>query len=244
MKNSATIVWNDAKSEKLFSDFDVETFMTFAKEAPALLKERTGITTTIMREHADKKSGKINRRVTKIEIAEKVFFLKKAGGVAYEGIKNEFEAINILPDFNIKPAEVVAYMLDGENLQGFLLLKELTDYYSIQELITAKAPREAVEDFIERKEEILMQVSDKMNKVHAAKYSYPDLFAKHIYIKQGSDDIVMIDLDRFRPLDKCPWYFGFPISSSLVKAKCWKKFKRSLCSEILPEQLLNSLLPS
>ncbi len=243
MKNSSTIIWNDKKAEKLFSDFTVETFMSFAKETPLDLEKRTGIETTIMREHADKNSGEINRRVTKIEIADNIFFLKKAEGVAFEGIRNEFEAINVLPEFNIKPPEVVAYMIDEENRAAFLLLKELSGYCSIRELITGKAPKVAVADFIERKEAILTQLADIMKQVHSAKYTYPDLFAKHVYIKQGSDDIVMIDLDRFRPMDKCPWYFDFPILSSFVKAKCWKKFKRSLRSEILPSKLLNRLLP-
>ncbi len=243
MEKSGTIIWNDKQSENLFSDFTVDTFMTFAKEAPADLKKSTGINTAIMREHTDKNSGEINRRVTKIEIENHVFFLKKAAGAAFEGIKNEFEAINILPEFDIKSASIVSYMLDEESLEGFLLLKELTGYFSIQELITGKASREAVNDFIERKEAILSVVAERMKQVHSAKYTYPDLFAKHVYIKQGSDDIVMIDLDRFRPLCKCPWYFSFPISSSFVKKKCWKKFKRSLQSEILPAPLLNRLLP-
>lgn len=242
MDSVDTIIWNNKAAEKLFSDFSLDTFMTFDKELPPELKESSDIKTAIMREHADKQSGAINRRVTRIDIAGKRFFLKKAQGSAFQGIKNEFDAINILSEFNLLSAPIAAYMLDPEKRKGFLLLNNLDGFYSIQELITGRAPKDAVDDFISRKEELLSVVIRKMEKVHAAKYSYPDLFAKHVYIKKGSDDVVFIDLDRFRPLSKCPWYFGFPVSSFFVRAKCWRKFKRSLCSEILPERLLNRLL--
>ena len=242
MENSNTIIWNDQSAETLFADFSVDDFMTFEKEISSDKKNSSGIETAIMREHADKSTGMINRRVTRIEIGGRRFFLKKAEGSSFEGIKNEFDAINLLPKFDLLSAPIAAYMLDPTEKKGFLLLKNLDGFYSIQELVTGRAPQDAVDDFIERKEELLSMVIAKMNKVHSAKYSYPDLFAKHVYIKKGSDDIVFIDLDRFRPLNKCPWYFGFPISSLFVRAKCWRKFKRSLRSESLPDELLNRLL--
>lgn len=242
MEKPTAVTWNDKSAEELFANFSVDDFISFDKDLSEDLKKSSGIETAVMREHADKNTGSINRRVTKIDIGGRRFFLKKAEGSAFEGIQNEFDAINILPDFALLSAPIAGYMLDPEIKKGFLLLKNLDGFYSIQELITGRAPQDAIEDFIARKEELLSSVISKMEKIHKAKYSYPDLFAKHVYIKKGSDDIAFIDLDRFRPLDKCPWYFDFPVSAFFVRAKCWKKFKRSLRSDILPDEFLNRLL--
>ena len=241
MDKKSSIIWNDKNTEKLFAGLTLDDFLAFSddhseSQLPVKIK------TTIMREHSDKKTGEVNRRMTRVEVAGSIFFLKKARGRAFVNIKNEYEAINVLPDFNFSAPEILAYSMDEEKLQGFVLLKELSGYYSIQELITGYASESAVSDFIARKEEILTGVAERMRVVHQSGYTYPDLFAKHIYIKQGSDDIVLIDLERFRPLNKCPWYFGFPVSSYFVKQKCWKKCRRSLKSEILPNELLKKLL--
>jgi hypothetical protein len=242
MERTETIIWKDKEAEKIFSCFSVDDFLDFSRNTSKELQDCTNLTTTIMREHSDKKTGETNRRMTKININGSIFFLKKARGAAFANIKNEIEAINILPEFNLIPSDMTAYLLDENTKEGFVLLKELTGYYSIQELITNVAPQEAIDDFIVRKKEILEEVVQKMRIVHSRGYSYPDLFAKHIYIKPGSDRIVMIDLERFRPLSKCPWYFRFPISSIFVRNKCWKKFRRSLKSEILPDQFLKELV--
>jgi len=242
MNRTDTIIWKDKDAEKIFSHFSVDDFLDFSKQTSKELQERTGLTTTIMREHADKTTGETNRRMTKININKNVFFLKKARGTAFPNIKNEFEAINTLHKFDLLSSDIAAYLLDEEKKEGFVLLKELSGYYSIKELITDCAPKEAIEDFLNRKEKVLNQIAEKMRIVHKKGYSYPDLFAKHVYIKKDSEDIVLIDLERFRPLSRCPWYFAFPISSIFVKNKCWKKFKRSLKSEFLPKELLDKLL--
>jgi len=242
MNKTDTIIWKDPNVKKIFSNFSIDDFLDFSKHTSKELQQHTGLTTTIMREHADKSTGETNRRMTKININNNVFFLKKARGAAFSNIRNEFEAINTLHNFDLIPSDMVAYMLDENKKIGFVLLKELTGYYSIQELITGIAPQEAIDDFISRKEEVLRNIADKMRTVHKSGYSYPDLFAKHVYIKKKSDKIVLIDLERFRPLNKCPWYFAFPISSIFVKNKCWRKFRRSLKSDILSNQLLKNLL--
>jgi hypothetical protein len=242
MEKADTIIWKDKNAEKIFSNFSIDDFLDFSRHSSKELQECTGLTTTIMREHADKSTGETNRRMTKININKNIFFLKKARGTAFPNIKNEFEAINSLHKFDLLSSDIAAYLLDEKKREGFVLLKELTGYYSIKELITNIAPQTAIDDFLNRKEDILKQIAEKMRIVHKKGYSYPDLFAKHIYLKEGTEDIVLIDLERFRPLNKCPWYFSFPVSSIFVRNKCWKKFRRSLKSEFLPEPLLKKLL--
>jgi len=180
--------------------------------------------------------------MTRITIGDKVYYLKKACKNAFVNIVNEFDAIDILPEFDLIAPQVSGYCIDEEDQEGFIILKELKGYYSIQEIIDAQASEQAIKDFIERKEEILNKIATIIRGVHKKGYAYPDWFAKHIYIKEGSEGIVLIDLERFRPLKDCPWYFGFPITSVFVKNKFWRKLRRSLKSEMLPESLLKRVL--
>ncbi len=236
MSKENKIIWKDSEVEKFFLESGL------AKVADFFDIENGETKTKSMRKHLDKTTGEVNRQMTRIEINEKVYYLKQACKNAFINIINEFEAIDILPEFNLVPPKIAAYLLDEENKVGFILLKELYGYYPIKELIDGTAPKVAIDDFLERKEDILKQIAQRIRKVHKSGYAYPDWFAKHIFIKQESDEIALIDLERFRPLDKSPWYFGFPVTSFFVKIKFWRKLRKSLKSDILPDVVLKNIL--
>jgi len=237
-RENKKITWKDGEAQKLFLESGFAKFADFLN----LKTEDNNVKLQSMREHFDKSTGEVNRKMTRIQIGEQVYYLKKACKEAFINIVNEFDAIDILPEFDLIPPQVSAYSIDEEDQEGFIILKELKGYYSIKEIIEGNASKQAIEDFISRKEEILKKIADIIRGVHKKGYAYPDWFAKHIYIQEGSEGIVLIDLERFRPLKNCPWYFGFPITSTFVKKKFWRKLRRSLKSEMLPDDLLKRIL--
>ena len=236
MKNNK-ITWTDEKTRKLFADTGLAEFADITG-----IQENSVAKTRIMREHRDRNTGEVNRRMTEIKLNGQVFYLKYACGSAFENIRNEFNALEILPQFNLTPPTAAAYAFDNDALEGWILFKALAGRFSIKEIITGVAPQEAIDDFLERKVDILESIAGKIREVHKNGYAYPDWFAKHLYIQPDSDEIVLIDLERFRPLAKSPWYFGFPITSLFVKSKFWRKLRNSLKSDILPDKLLKKIL--
>lgn len=238
MSDNKKIIWKDKEARNLFLESGFAKLADFLD----LEFENKKVDVQSMREHKDKETGEVNRKMTRIKIGEQVYYLKKACKNAFINIVNEFDAIDILPEFDLIPPQVSAYSIDEEDQEGFIILKELKGYYSIKEIIDGQASEKATEDFIARKEDILNKIAAIIRGVHKKGYAYPDWFAKHIYIMEGSEGIVLIDLERFRPLKDCPWYFGFPVTSIFVKKKFWRKLRKSLRSEILPDDLLKRIL--
>ena len=233
-----TVSWGNKQDQELFEGIGVSTFDDFME----IEKKELPIDIKVMRQHKDKKSGLVNRSMIRVIVKNEIFYLKRTSGKAFINISNEYDAIQILPKFNLVPPEIAAYKLDQESSSGFILLKDLKGYYSIKELLTGKASESAIKDFNERIEDILKSVADKIESVHSANYAFPDWFGKHLYIKEKSDDIVLIDLERFRPLSKSPWYFGFPIVSIFIKRKFWRKLRNSLLEDGMDSMLVNKFL--
>jgi hypothetical protein len=232
------IIWLDQKCENLFKNAGLAKIADFMNAAKILESSIT----KVMREHSDKRgTGEIDRSVVRVRLNDAVFFIKQGSANAYVNITNEFDAIRVLPRFGLRPAELAGYAFDETNKSGFIILKDLDGFNSINDMFNGNAPPEAVADFNARKEPLLARIAEIIKKVHAAGYVYSDWFGKHIFIKPGCDDIALIDLERFRPLSKCPWYFGVPIASIFVKRKILRKLTHSLKSELLSEELLREI---
>ena len=80
----------------------------------------------------------------------------------------------------------------------------------------------------------------KYGGLYDAGYYFPDWHAKHIFIKKDSDEIALIDLERFLPLGKWPWYFSLWIVFYFRKLKVWRKLRRSLESDLFSNKDLKS----
>lgn len=241
MKESP-IIWKNTELKQIFTDIGITVPADFinieSKENCLNLKQ--------MRDHHDKSTGKITRRMTSLSVAGKVFFLKRAFGNALANIQNELEAIKMLPEFDLIPCGVAAHWFNDVSKEGFLLLENLDNFYSIKDIIKKLAPEDLQIYFAKNQENILRKVAEKIRKVHEKGFIYPDWFAKHLYIKKGSEEIALIDLERFRKIDNCPWYFSFPITSNFVKRKIFKKLRISLVrdSDCLTHKYLKVILNS
>lgn len=197
-----------------------------------------------MRNHQDKETGEIIRKMTRIDLNGQVFYLKRAFGASLPNIENEFTAIKLLPEFGLIPCKVAASCFDDEASRGFLLLENLDGFHPIKEILKKNAPEDIQEDFAKRKDEIFRKIAGIIREVHKKGYVYPDWFAKHLYVKKGSDEIALIDLERFRHVDNCPWYFSFPVTSGFVRRKIFKKLRISLEreSDLLTHKYLEGIL--
>ncbi|NOY74700.1 MAG: hypothetical protein GXP32_02785 [Kiritimatiellaeota bacterium] len=240
LEQGIEIVWTDEEAERLFAEAGLAKFADFF-EAERILDDSRY---RVMREHRDKRGGgDVDRTVLKLDLDGRTFYLKRSNGEAYHNTVHEFEAIKTLPRFGLRPSEITAHSFDETDGRAMLLLKDLKGFNSINDMFNGNAPPEAVADFAENKERILAKVAEIIKKTLEAGYVYPDWFGKHIFVKPGVDEIALIDLERFRPLSECPWYFGFPVTSYFVKRKILRKLRRSLKSDLLPPKLLKRLFP-
>lgn len=234
------IIWKNDELKILFNEKGIcslEDFINIETKEDVLKLQA-------MRDHSDKSTGEINRKMTKITLKDKVFFLKRAFGNSLANIENEFKAIQLLPEFGLKPCEVAASCFDDAEHKGFIILENLNGFFSIQDIIKKIAPAEAQEDFADRKDEVFMKIAEIIRKIHKKGYIYPDWFGKHLYLKKGSNEIALIDLERFRHVDQCPWYFNFPVTSGFVRRKVFKKLLISLerDSDSLSHKYLKGIL--
>ena len=235
------INWENDNDKKIFADTGLTDFANFLNIEQNVANK---VTLLPMRDHKDKRSGKVDRRMTRITIDDNIYYMKRAYNNSFKNVKNEYEAIKILPGFGLKPSDVAAYAFDESGKKGFIILNNLTDFYPISEIIKKHTPEDTLNDFISRKDEILQKTAEIIRDIHKKGYIYPDWFAKHIYIKKGSDKIALIDLERFLPADQCPWYFSFPVTSFFVRRKIFRKLRISLEreSDLLSHKYLKNIL--
>ena len=233
------INWKNDKAKKLFEKVKLDNFADFwdIEAGDHQLKLVT------MREHSNRQTKKVDRKMLQISFGDEIYYMKRASENAFQNIINEFNAINKLPDFGLKPSEIAGWSFDEKEKKGFIILEDLKGFFSIKQLIRGKTPPENLDDFIARKDKIFEKIAKTIKNIYKNNYTYPDWFAKHIYIKKGSEEIALIDLERFLPLNKCPWYFGLPIISFFIRKKIYRKLIISLEreSDLLSQEYLENI---
>jgi len=176
--------------------------------------------------HKNKKTGAINRSTICIIINNTNYFLKRTANKSYNCIKNEFKALEYIKEFNLIPAQVAASGFDDKKQEGFILFKELNNYFSLFDIFNNKTSNEVQNDFINKKDVILNNLNDVFKKFQASQYYYRDWMDKHIFINFENCDILLIDLERFLPQHKLPIkYKVFPFLKKRLRKKERLKFK-------------------
>lgn len=238
LDENMAITWNDQECERIFNNAGLATFADFLNAEQIIGEQKA----KVMREHRDKRgTGEMDRSVVRLTLDGGVFYVKQGASDAYTNITNEFNAIKVLPRFGLRPSELAGYAFDETNQSALIILKNLDGFNSINDIFNGNASSNAVADFAARKETILARIAEIIKKVQDSGYVYSDWLGKHILIKPDCDDIALIDLERFRPINKCPWYFVFPVTSWFVKRKILRKLISSLKSELLPDELLREI---
>jgi len=195
-----------------------------------------------MRQHLSRKAGIILRQTVRIRLNRSEYFLKRAGGPAYPCAVAERNAVDRVAEFGLTPPRLVAWCLDAKERRGLLLFKRLAGYDSLQDLHEFKAPHDVVAEFQTRKKDILREITRILRRIQDAGYTYPDWHAKHIFVRRGGEGIVLIDLERFRPLRECPWHRRLPLVRMLARRREWATLRRALGSPLFSRRYLLGLL--
>jgi hypothetical protein len=234
------LFWHDAASydQEVFAAAGLANFADFwnLESHPP-----TDAELTPMRQHLHRRRGVILRQTVRIRLNRCEYFLKRAGGPAYPCIVNEHRAVGKVADFGLTPPRLVAWGFDETEWRGMLLFKRLPGYYSLQDLLEFKAPPEVVADFQTHKKDVLKRVTRVIRRVQDAGYFYLDWHSKHIFVRRGGDDIVLIDLERFRPLRDCPWYYRLFFVRYFVRRREWATLRRALGSSLYTPRYLLGL---
>lgn len=238
MENKPDVIWLGENDKQRFNEVGIRDFesLWFLEESGAAAEYKS------VRKHMNRKNGEIKRQTTIIRINGIRYFIKRASGKSYNCLVNEFEALKILPDFGLNTAKLLVYGFDALNRRAFLVYKNLTGYYSFEDLLGNNAPPDAIAEFKTRKRDILKKLVGAVQRIQSSDYYYPDWRAKHIFMRKGVDEIVLIDLKRFLHLDKCPNYYRYPIVKYYVRLREWKKLSNALGSRIYTKKFLNELL--
>jgi len=239
MPDNETIDWSDSAARCMFADAGVADYAMFMSLPDGLDAE---VKYQPLGDHKDKSTGVVARSVARIELGGRRFFLKRAWSGAFDNISAEFAAINKLPEFGLRAPKIAAWRLDAEKREGFILLDELRGFTAVSDILRGKAPEEAIENFESRKERILAEIAAARKRIGEQGYAYLDFVAKHIFVAPGSDELALIDLERFRASRDLPCYFRYPILFWFTERKLRRKLLRSLESEILPRKLLEKIL--
>ncbi|MBN1865140.1 MAG: hypothetical protein JW808_09585 [Victivallales bacterium] len=215
--------WHSEKAKKLFISNGIAT----AEDFMAIETKLPEASLTLMRRHDSPCSGKNTRDTFRITLDDNIFYLKKGYGDSIDMLRNESEAVGILPQFGLTPPTIAAKSLDSSN-KGFLLLDNLKDFHSIKEILKKNAPQSLQDQFLDNKDEFFRKISECIKNTFKAGYIYADWLAKHLFVRENSREVALIDLERFRHANKSPWYFSFPVTSLFVKNKIMKKLRTSL----------------
>jgi hypothetical protein len=234
----AEVRWSSEFDRDRFQDAGLSSFDDFWK------LEESGARADYkpVKQYLDRKTGGVKRQTTIVRINRVQYFLKRASGESYAFIVREFEALKILPDFGLNTAKLLAYGFDENGRRAFLIFKSLSGYNSLEDLVNLKPPPEVIADFKVNKKAILKNIAAAVHRIHKANYFYPDWRANHIFIRKGTDEVVLVNLERFRHVKECPWYYKYRMVKDYMRMQEWKKLKVALGSKIYTKKFLDKLL--
>jgi len=237
-QNSNEILWKSdfirnqfmAKGVRVLDDF-------FNIEGRDVFKE------LLLKKHLRSGFGKRNNyRIWFIRIKNTRFLLKTASGKYYNKLLDEFLVLKYLPALYITPPEVGAYYVHDSDRVCFILFKYPPGFHVLRDLIELKLPPHVLADFEVRKRKVMKKISKALHKMHYSEFYYPYLFSENILVKHKSDEICIIDLEDFKPLKKCPWYYRLEIVSWFIKREEWNTLRTSLASNMYTKKYMKSLL--
>ena len=219
--------WHDQEAGSLFAGLDMTTTEAFMGVRDSL----PGMRMTLMRSHACPSGGRDAARETyRLDVGDRVFYIKRGYGDYLDSLRAEVKALEIIPRFGLKPAKLAAACLD-DGSGCFILLEDLAGFHSIKETLKGSVPRQLRAKFFAEMEVYFERISKAIQSSRNENYIYPDWLAKHLYITESSDEIALIDLERFRHASESPWYFSFPVTSFFTWRKIMMKFRESLSRE-------------
>jgi hypothetical protein len=220
MSDNIKIEWlNDFEKEN-FSNCRMNSFESFWD----IENSASDIEFRHIKTRLDRRTGKPERQITCLKLNGIKYYLKRAARKAVKNIRTEFEALKILPDFGLETAKLLAYSFDKKNTRAFLLYRNLSGYYCLDDVINRRLPPETIASYQVREKDILGLLAKAVLRYQGKNYFYPDLKPKQVFVDFMNLKIALINLERFEPLNRKSWLHRFEFVRVLAHRKEIKRF--------------------
>lgn len=235
MNRSIPIEWN--------SDFTRNTFSELGlKDAKEFWELKEGDLSNACKLVRNFGGDKHSYNTIYMKIKKSKYRLKRATGKYFDKLLYEKEVINKLPDLHLTPPDVMAFAVDEKNRECLILFKYPPGFIVIKNLLEYKLHPSIIADFEVRKKAVMKKISKALHKMHYCNFYYPHLYSEHILVKNRGDDVAIVDLEDFLPVEKCPWYYRLEPCSWVIRKKQWLTLRKSLASGVFTQKYMKSLL--
>ena len=177
-----------------------------------------------------------------MKINKSKYRLKRACGKYFSKLVYERKVIKNLPDLYLTPPLIIAYAINEQTEECFLLFKYPPGFIVLKNLLEYNLHPTIIADFEVRKKDVMKKLSKAIHKMEYSDYYYPYWYSDHILVKNQSDEIALIDLEDFLPLKKCPWYYRLEAFSWYIRKKQWRTLRKSLASDVFTQKYMRSLI--
>lgn len=188
------------------------------------------------------RTGQIIKQVTCIKALPSKYYLKKACGPFSELLHNEFKRLSLMHSLGIQTPRLVAHLIDSSAKKILLIYKNLAGYNSLESLFSNSANPEALVDFNMKKREIIRELLKARRKIISSGHFFKAWDPAHVFIRQKSLEIALIDLEHLVSFSEMPFIMKNPIALSFLRFCEWRRFKKSLGAKIYTDKFLKEII--
>ena len=221
MCNEIEIIWDDQDNKAVFEKAGFTSFEDFWN-----IEKGGKIDLQVRRQHITE-DGEIERQTVRVPFDGEVYYLKRTSASAYKCIKDEFYALDYTPEFGLVPPKTAAHCFDDQSQRGFILFKDMTGFYCLGDIYDKNIPQDIIEKIgdVTKYFPAIISIFKKFQK---SDYFYRDWMNKHIFINPDTDEIGLIDLERFLPKSEVPFHWRLPFIYGYKRKKETKKLLKAL----------------
>jgi hypothetical protein len=173
-------------------------------------------------------NGKDLYHTAYLKINKTKYRLKRVSGKYFSKLLYEYEIIKELPELHITPPLAIAYSIDEKAKQCFILFKYPPGYIVLKNLLEYNMHPSIIADFDVRKKDVMKRIVRVFQKMYYTDYYYPHWNSDNVLVKNKSDEIALVDLEDFRHLNQCPWYYRIELCSWFIRRRQWKTLLKTL----------------
>jgi len=221
MENNAELIWDNKEDQVAFEAAGFTSFGHFWN-----IEDNENVELQVRRQHLTD-DGDVERQTVRVPFNGENYFLKRTSAASYQSIINEYKGAEYAAEFGLIPPQVAVHCFDDSSKRGFILFRNMNGFYCLDNIYQKKIPAEALEKIGDGKV-YHPQIIEIFNKFQKSKYFYRDWMDKHIFINPTTDQIGLIDLERFLPKSEMPFHWRLPIIHYYKRKKEQKKLARAL----------------
>ncbi len=216
------LVWENEDVRAQFENVGLSTFDAFWD-----IESNSDFNPEMKRKHVARQSGEIERQTVCIPFEGKNYFLKRTSARAFKCILAEYRALSLTPQFGLVAPSVAVHCFDEETQRGFIFFNDMAEFYCLGEIHDKKVSEDALAK-IGDVTRFYPQIISIFKEFQKSDYFYRDWMDKHIFINPDTNQIGLIDLERFLPKSECPFHWRLPFVYGHKRKKELKKFLGAL----------------